>query len=221
MRVKILNASRGATLIENMIALSLGSVMMIALYGYFLSEIYHALMVETKTAVLEDSRGALDIMLRDIKNAGSWGSGEAPAETGFGDDPAQDADTVCNAIYAASPSLIHIQMDLNGNGSCADLEPRENIRYELGSPTATCPGSRVLRRNGDCLVANVVPASVDKVFTFIDRSGADLGSVPSLGAIKRIRIEFSVQAKNPAPGRSDPVISSLSSSIELPNSILP
>lgn len=215
--MKFPSTDRGATLLENMIALVLGSIMMIALYAYFRSETYHALLVETQTAVLEDSRGALDMMLRDLKNAGSWGNGAVPAETGFGDDPAYDADTLCNRIYAAAPTLIHIQMDLNGNGTCADLDPRENIRYELGSPTTACPGNRVIRRNGDCLVANVVPPFSNKIFTFLDRNGADLGNAPNLEAIKRIRIEFAVQAKHPDPRRSHSVTSSLSSSIELPN----
>jgi type II secretory pathway component PulJ len=210
-------AARGATLIENMVALLLGSITVISLYAYFRAEIYHALIVETKIAVLEDARGALDIMLRDLKNAGSWGTGSVPMETGVGDDPSHDADSVCNRVYAASPAVIHVQMDLNGNGTCTDLDPRENIRYELGEPTATCPGNHVLRRNGDCLVANVVPVAGEKVFTFFDGSGVDLGSAPAAGAIKRIRIEFAVQAKNPDPKISDKLSSTVSSSVELRN----
>jgi type II secretory pathway component PulJ len=213
----VASATRGATLIENMVALLLGSLIVIALYAYFRSEIYHALIVETKIAVLEDARGALDIMLRDLKNAGSWGSGSVPVETGVGDDPSHDADSICNRVYAASASVIHVQMDLNGNGTCADLDPRENIRYELGGPTAACPGNHVLRRNGDCLVANVVPFAGAKVFTFFDGSGVDLGSAPAAGAIKRIRIEFAVQAKNPDPKIADKLSSTLSSSVELRN----
>lgn len=212
----ILRAARGATLIENLVALLLGSIMMISLYAYFRSEIYHLLIVETKTAVLEDARGALDMMLRDLRNAGSWGSGTVPAETGGADDPANDADTICNRIYAAGPGLIHVQMDLNANGTCVDDEPRENIRYELGGPTAPCPGKYVLRRNGDCLVANVVPVS-GKIFTFYDGHGADLGPTPELAAIKRIRIDFSVQARHPDPKLSGTLHSSVKGSIELRN----
>ena len=217
MRRTLLSATQGALLIENMVAVLLGSAMMISLYGYFRSEIHNALIVGTKTAVLEDARAALDMIVRDLKNAGSWGTGNLPVETGNGDDPALDADSVCNRIYTATPSLIHVQMDLNGNGTCADVEPRENIRYELAGPTATCPGHYVLRRNGDCLVADVVPGSHGGVFTFFDRNGVDLGTAPDRNAIKRIRIEFAVQTKNPDPKRSTKLSSSVSSSIELRN----
>ena len=75
----------------------------------------------------------------------------------------------------------------------------------------------MLRRNGDCLVANVVPFAGAKVFTFFDGSGVDLGSAPAAGAIKRIRIEFAVQAKNPDPKIADKLSSTLSSSVELRN----
>jgi type II secretory pathway component PulJ len=217
MTARFVRDNRGATLIENLVAVLLGSVLMLCLYGYFRSEIYHALIVEAKTGILEDARGALEMMLRDLKNAGSWGSGAVPVETGKDDDPQSDADGICNRIYAASPAVIHVQMDLNGNGTCADIEPRENIRYELGGPTASCPGKAVLRRNGDCLVANVVPSSGGKVFTFFDSRGNNLGAAPDQNAIRRIRIEFAVEARNPDPKRSDKLVSSLSSGIDLRN----
>ncbi len=154
--------SRGATLIEQLASLLIGSVLITSLYGYFRSELYHVLRLELKTATLEDARGSFDIMIRDLREAGSWGSGSVPSEFGGTDDPNDDADTVCNRVYAASTSMIHVQMDLNGNGNCGDVDPRENIRYELTGPTATCAGTHIIRRNGDCLVANVVPMAFGK-----------------------------------------------------------
>lgn len=217
--IRNISSARGVTFVEQMAALLIGSFLLISLYGFFRSEIYNSLILEVKTGVLEDSRGALDIMIRDLKNAGSWGDGggTAPAEFGGADDPGNDADTVCNRVYAARPGMIHVQMDLNGNGNCSDADPRESIRYELTGPTATCPGAYIIRRNGDCLVANVVPAAGGKIFTFFDAGGTDLGSAPAREAIKRVRIEFAVQAKNPDPKLSGQLNSALSSSVEFRN----
>jgi len=150
-------------------------------------------------------------------NAGAWPNGVAPLETGVADDPDHDADIVCNRVYAASPSAIHIQMDLNGNGNCTDTDPRENIRYELTNPTATCPGPQIIRRNGDCLVANVVPGLPDKLFTYYDANGADLGANPARDAIKRVKIAFSVQVKNPDPNGAGNLSSTVLSSVEFRN----
>jgi Tfp pilus assembly protein PilW len=166
---------------------------------------------------LEDARGALDIMVRDLRNAGSWGTGSAPPERGGMDDPNNDPDTNCNRVYAASGGMIHVQMDLNSNDSCADTEPRENIRYELTGPTSTCPGTTIIRRNGDCLVANVKTASTGKLFSYYDVTGADLGDSPSPMTIKRIRIAFAVQVKNPDPRVGGNMSSTLSTSIDLRN----
>ena len=208
---------RGATLIEQLMSLLLGAAMITALYGYFREELYHMVSLETKTATLEDARGALDIMIRDLKNAGSWGTGSAPTETGVADDPNNDTDVVCNRVYAATPTLVHVQMDLNGNADCADTDPRENIRYELTGPTATCAGPYIIRRNGDCLVANVVPETTGKLFSYYDGNGADLGNTPAPGIIKRVRIAFAVQVKDPDPRSGGNLASTLSTSVEFRN----
>jgi Tfp pilus assembly protein PilW len=212
-----LGDNRGATLIEQLVSLLLGAAMITALYGFYRSELFHHLAQESKIATLEDARGALDIMVRDLNNAGSWGTGSAPSEQGGGDDPDNDADALCNRVYAASASMIHVQMDLNDNGNCADLKPRENIRYELTGSTATCPGANIIRRNGDCLVNDVTTPNAGKLFSYYDSTGADLGDTPSLPAIRRVRIAFAVQVKNPNPALAGNVSSALSTSVEFRN----
>jgi type II secretory pathway component PulJ len=207
----------GATLIEQLIALLIGSVLITCLYGYFRAELYHTLAVEAKTASLEDARGALNIIIQDLRNAGSWGSGSVPSEIGTTDDPNNDGDTVCNRVYAATATMIHVQMDLNGNGNCADNDPRENIRYELAGPTSTCPGPNIIRRNGDCLVANIVPTVTGKVFSYYDAKGTDLGNAPPRDAIKRVKISFTVRVKNPDPKVTGNLASIVSSSVEFRN----
>ena len=207
----------GATLIEQLIALLIGSALITCLYGYFRAELYHTLAVEAKTASLEDARGALNIIIQDLRNAGSWGSGSVPSEIGTTDDPNNDGDTVCNRVYAATATMIHVQMDLNGNGNCADNDPRENIRYELAGPTSTCPGPNIIRRNGDCLVANIVPTVPGKVFSYYDAKGTDLGNAPPRDAIKRVKISFTVRVKNPDPKLTANLASIVSSSVEFRN----
>jgi len=215
--VQLCHDSSGVTLIEQLVALLLGAVIIASLYEFYRAELFRTLSQEAKVSTLEDARGALDIIVRDLRNAGSWGTGSAPSERGTVDDPNNDPDTVCNRVYAASGRMIHVQMDLNGNGNCTDTEPRENVRYELTGPTSTCPGTIIIRRNGDCLVANIKTATAGKLFTYYDVTGADLGDSPPPAAIKRIRIAFAVQVKNPDPRVGGNMMSTLSTSIELRN----
>ena len=207
----------GATLIEQLGALLLGTIVITALFAFYRTELFHLLAQETRMATLEDARGAMDIISRDLKLAGSWGTGNAPAETGLGDDPEGDEDTTCNRIYRATERVIQIQMDLNGNGNCADLEPRENIRYELGAPTSTCPGATVIRRNGDCLVAHAIAPNSGKLFKYFDENGSQLSEAPPLSAIQRIGISFSVGMKQTDSKTGASLTSALSSSVDLRN----
>lgn len=213
---RFLRNNRGVTIAEQLVACLLAAVVITSLYGFYRGQLFSLLSQEAKTATLEDARGALDIMARDLRNAGSWGMGMAPAEKG-GDDPDNDADNVCNRVYAATKKLIHIQMDLNGNGDCRDTDPRENIRYELTNPTSTCPGPNIIRRNGDCLVSHVITPTADKLFSYFDRDNVDLGDKPAREAVKRIKIAFAVQVKNPDPKVGGSVSSMLSTSVELRN----
>jgi hypothetical protein len=215
--MRLTGAQQGATLLEQLIALLLGAIMITSLYAFYRTELFHLLSQEAKTVTLEDARGAMDIISRDLKNAGSWGTGSAPSERGGNDDPDGDLDSICNRVYLATARLVHIQMDLNGNDSCADTDPRENIRYELAGSTATCPGKVVIRRNGDCLVPNVITPAPDKLFSYYDSEGTDLGDTPAPAAIKRIRIAFAVEVKNPDPQASGKIVSTLSTSVELRN----
>ena len=50
-----------------------------------------------------------------------------------------------------------------------------------------------------------------------DRNGVELGNAPSLEAIKRVKVEFAVQGRNPDPKVAGHVGSALSSSIEFRN----
>ena len=215
--MRLRHNSSGVTLIEQVVALLLGAIVISSLYEFYRAELFRTISQEAKTSTLEDARGALDIIVRDLRNAGSWGAGSTPPERGATDDPNNDADTDCNRVYAASGAMVHVQMDLNGNGNCADTEPRENIRYELTGPTSTCPGTNIIRRNGDCLVANVKTITAGNLFSYYDVPGADLGDSPSPTAIKRIRVAFAVQVKNPDPRVGGNMTTTLSTSIELRN----
>src|SRR5574341_2399523 len=110
-----LRNNRGATLVENLGSLLLGAVLITGLYGLYRSELFQFLSQEAKATALEDARGALDIIVQDLRNAGYWGTGSAPPESGGDDDPNNDADAVCNRVYAASASLIQI-----GRASCRE-----------------------------------------------------------------------------------------------------
>lgn len=212
---------RGFTTTELLLASLIGLIVMGTLYDFYRDQLFQLLYQETKTGTLEDARGALDIMVRDLRNAGAWASGTAPNESNPAvDDPNTDADTVCNRVYAATSTLIIVQMELDVDGNCTDTG--ETKKYELTGPTGTCPGSNIIRRKDDCLVANVeIPSGSDFLTYYSEGSATPLGlPIADLTTIKRIKITFSVRETNPDPRTRSSnayVTSTLSSSVLLRN----
>ena len=204
---------RGFTTAELLVAALFGMIVIATLYGFYREQLFNLLSQETKTATLEDARGALDMMVHELRNAGSWGTGTKPA--------------TCSRIVQATATIIQIQADLNGDGDCHNSVPEtdtdetgEDVTYDLSSTaTSTCPGSNIIRRNDDCLVANVViPGS--SLFTYYDSSNTQLAASPPVSDIKRIKITFGVQVQNPNPysrSANPNVTSTLSSSVEFRN----
>lgn len=200
------NDGRGFTTAELLIAGLFGMVVVATLYGFYREQLYNLISQETKTATLEDARGALDMMVRELRNAGSWSKSPYTAPSG------------CSRVVTATATSIKIQADLDANGDCSSATG-EDVTYDLASATSTCPGS-IIRRNGNCLVGNVVIPTGSSLFTYYDSSNAQLAASPTVTSIKRVKITFSVQVAEPTPtgkaaGRN--ITSTLSSSVEFRN----
>ena len=204
-----LRGDKGFTLAELLVAALFGLVVIATLYGFFREQLFQLLAQETKTATLEDARGALDMMVHELRNAGSWGTGTVPV-TGSG--------TPCARVVTATATSINIQADLDGNGICSTATAGEDVTYDLGSATSTCPGS-IIRRNSNCLIPNVV-LPTGSLFTYYDSSNTQLSASPTVTSIKRVQVTFSVQVSEPTPegkaaGRN--ITSTLTSSAEFRN----
>jgi Tfp pilus assembly protein PilW len=209
---------RGFTTVEFLGAALCGAIVLSALYGFYREQLFSLLLQETKTATLEDARGALDIMVRELRNAGSFPKG-ADATC------LKDASGNPLRVVSASSTSIQIQADTEPttgtgpDGACT--ETGERVTYAIGSGTDACPGPMTITRNGYCLVANVVVTAMEPLFTYFDISGTQLGGNPAVADVKRVRIRFSVEVPDPTPkGKSlgNTIKSTLSSSVEFRNS---
>ncbi len=198
---------RGFTLAELLVAALFGMIVIATLYSFYREQLFHLLSQETKTATLEDARGALDMMVRELRNAGAF-----PVVTD--DTCVKDSFNNPRRVIAASSKSIQIQSDTDGDGKCTDTG--EKVTYALSSSTIT--------RNGPMnpLVKNVVVPSGGDFLTYY-QAGSTVAlthPISDPSTIKRIKIIFSVQVPDPTPegkttGRT--VTSSLSSSVEFRN----
>ena len=213
---RILWGQQEMTTTELLVAALFAAVLLGTLYGFYREQLYNLLSEEVKTSTLEDARGALDIMARELRNAGSF-----PLTT----DPSCLKDGSGNPlrVISASSTSIHIQTDTQSTGG-GDPDGKctatgENVTYDIGKATETCPGT-ILRRDGKCLVANVVIPPGAQLFTYFDTAHTQLPPNPPVASIKMVKIVFSVQVPEPTPqgkasGRT--ITSTLASSVEFRN----
>lgn len=217
---RMLPSARGFTTVEFLSAALCGAIVLSALYGFSRNQLFSLLLEESRTSTLEDARGALDIMVRELRNAGSFPKG-ADATC------LKDASGNPLRVVSASSTSIQIQTDTqtpdptnpNPDGNCTATG--ESVTYAIGSATDACPGPMTIKRNGYCLVANVVVSSKEPLFTYFDINDAQLGGNPAVADVKRVRIRFSVEVPDPTPrGKSlgKTIKSTLSSSVEFRNS---
>ena len=203
----------GFTVTELLVAMLFAGIVVATLYGFFRDQLFTLISQETKTATLEDARGGLNLMAREIRNAGAWANGSAPAG--------------CSRFVTATATAIQVQADVDGNGNCADAANGEDVTYQLSAGTSTCPGSRITRRepgqNEDCLVANVVTLDTvtppgPPLFTYFNSSNVSfVPTSSSLINIKRVQITFRVQVINSNPKVGGNIFSTLSTSVLLRN----
>jgi len=204
-----LRGEEGFTIAELLVAALFGMIVIATLYGFFREQLFQLLAQEKKTETLEDARGALDMMVHELRNAGSWGTGTAPSG--------------CSRVVSATATSIRIQADLDGNSNCTSATG-EDVTYQIGSATSTCPGTNIITRaafgaTGSCLIPNVV-LPTGSLFTYFDSSNTQLSASPTVTSIKRVKVTFSVQVAEPTPegkaaGRN--ITSTLTSSAEFRN----
>jgi len=193
--------SEGFTTAELLMAMAMALMVFGTIYGFYRDQLFMLLMQDAKTSTLQDARGAMDLMVRELRNAGAWASGSQPAG--------------CAKIVVAGPTAVRIQADIDGNGDCKNSETGEDVSYETTGATATCSGT-IIRRNGNCLIPGVTLPK-GSLFTYFDISGSLLEAAPPVEKIKTVRINFSTKTKNPNPKIGGDVASTLVSTVELRN----
>ena len=199
----------GWTLMELLIGVAVTGVFSLALFGFYRFSL-HALSAETaKLEVRENSRLALDFVVRELRMAGARPVNGAGCD-GFA------------RLLRAEANAIAFQYDFRGRrrsdpaDGCPD-DPSERVAYTYDD------GNRMLRRatgNGSAqpFIPDVAPDGFR--LTYFDRNGTQLA--PPLDAAERaavwlIDVRVQTSRSHPDPEIAEPVTSELWSAVFLPN----
>ena len=216
---------RAFSLIELIVAILLSSVVMGAIYSVYRFQTRSLKVQGDRIEAQEYARSVLDLMVREIRNAGY--------------DP---TDAGCAGIMAANAQTVRFTHDANANGNCAD--PDEDITYSFVPGCATDFGN-ITRDDAndtepaqpltDCNVPDVAgkfslayyPKDCSNNFSTPVGTGTAAcpgtagGDAGTLAAVQRVKITVTGHSKNPDTDFGGQLKSTMTSNVDLRNIGLP
>lgn len=193
---RMVSDEHGLTLVELMIVMVLSMVLMAAVYATYevqktTSDVQHEV-----SSIQQDLRAVLDIMARDIRQAGC--------------DPTLQS-TAGIVVGESGLKTLTITMDLNEDGDISDLDPDERVSYALSGKS--------LQRNGAELAYNVTTLGFiyrDANAAVITPAGTFLASSEADG-IRYIDIVVHIQSRKKDPDLNEHIQRTMTKRVKLRN----
>ncbi|MCX5827822.1 MAG: prepilin-type N-terminal cleavage/methylation domain-containing protein [Deltaproteobacteria bacterium] len=212
-----MKSEKGFTLVEILVAMGLGTLMLMVIYLAVDSAQRSSTGIESKVVAQQDARGALDLMAMEIRMA-SYNPNLTP---NIWMNPATcvgaSASQTYRGIAAATANSIAIEMDLNENSVIGD--PNEIISYNYDAVNSyitretNCGGAQpflgdIAADSNQKTVLVVNNAAGVPLFRYYNGSGTDISatvvssptdSLLGIPAIRRIEISLVVDTVNDDP----------------------
>jgi len=181
---------KGFTLVELLVYMMLLGIVMTSIYSVFITNMKSHKSQENTMEMVQDLRGSVDIMVREIRMAGF--DSQSTAGAGFVDDTDDNYNTDSNSI--------HFTFDLDENGATTDAN--EDINYYVyTSDGITKIGRRTASSGSPQPLAEEVSALT---FKYYNSSGTELtntgSSATERAAIRSVEIEITART-----GEIDPI----------------
>jgi len=212
---------RGFSLVEFFVSILLTSIMLSAIYSVYRVQTHSVKLQENRLEAQEYARSTLDLMVREIRNAGY-------APTG----------ATCAGILIATTQTLQFFLDANGDGDCSDAD--ENITYAYValtkdiSRTSITGGSAQILTDGNATKLQLIyypqqtGATPPPPYCYVTAGDLVVNGVTcsgivtaNLGNIQRITVSLTVQSKNPDAEFGGQLNATMTSNADLRNRGLP
>lgn len=191
--------STGLTLVELMVVLALSLLLMATVYLTFQVQKTTSDTQHQVAMVQQDLRAVLDVMAKDIRQAGC--------------DPTLQ--TTAGIIASLSgPHRLSVTMDLNEDGDTSDTSPEEQVSYFFSGT--------VLTRNGEELASGVTSMG----FTYYDEDNAVITPAESGGtalttnqaaSVRDMEVFLRIESDKVDPDTGNPVARSMVKRVRMRN----
>ena len=191
-------------MVELLVSLLLTSIIMTAVYSVYRVQTHSAKVQESRLEAQEYARSVLDMMVREVRNAGYAPTGAA-----------------CAGVAAASAQSLQFLYDANADGDCGD--PDEDITYTYDTTGCTGGLGNITRGSGNPLTNCNVTSSFS--LSYFMQDGTGLTSLPLSAAdrltIQRVLITLTVQSLKPDTEFGSQLTVTMTSNADLRNRGLP
>lgn len=214
-------SEKGFTIVELLVSILLTFIIMGAIYSVYRVQTHSAKVQENRMEAQEYARSVLDMMVREIRNAGY-------APTG----------AVCAGIIVADAQRIQFTYDANANGLCTDAD--ETIEYAYNSATKnitratnilglTTLGSAQDLTDGNATALQITYYPQNCTNNFSTPVGTGAAGCPAspgsnagtLATIQRVSISVTIQSKKPDTEFGGQLTATMTSNADLRNRGLP
>ena len=216
MNEKRAGGQRGFSLVEFFVSILLTSIMLSAIYSVYRVQTHSVKLQENRLEAQGYARSILDLMVREIRNAGY-------APTG----------ATCAGILIASAQTLQFSLDANGDGDCSDAD--EEITYAYVpltkdiTRTSITGGSAEILSDGNATNLQFTYYPQDCVNNFSSPVGLGAAACPAtpggnagtLAAIQRVSISLTIQSKKPDAEFGGQLNTTMTSNADLRNRGLP
>lgn len=206
----------GFSLVELLISILLSSMMLSAIYSVYRVQAHSVKLQENRLEAQGYARSILDLMVREIRNAGY-------APTG----------ATCAGILIASAQTLQFRLDANGDGDCLDAD--EDITYAYVALTKDVTrtsiggGSTEILTDSNATILQFTYYPQDCTNNFSSPVGTGSATCPAtpgsnagtLAAIQRVSISLTIQSKNPDAEFGGQLNMTMTSNADLRNRGLP
>lgn len=209
--MNVKNSVQGFSLIELLLAMSIGLVVLIATYNLFTIQSRHFSMQEQKAEMLQNARAGLDLLTREILMAGCNPMGSPDPCISPDICPCKGTNnatiTPCFGITAAAASTLSFSSDLDGDGNLTadSTNPNENITFDVYTSGGKPSLGRTSNGSKQPVVENISALS----FTYLD---ANNSATTNLALVQKIRVSITARTAKPDVNQTYPTIT-LSSDI--------
>lgn len=200
---------QGFSLIELLLAMSIGLVVLISTYSLFTIQSRHFSMQEQRAEMLQNARAGLDLITREIRMAGynPMGSPDPCISPDICSCKGTNNATIipCFGITAAAPDTLSFSSDLGGDRNLTGSN--ENITFDVY--TSETSGKSCLGRTSNGSKQPVAENISALSFAYFD---ANNNVTTNLALVQKIRVSITAQTAKLDVNQTYPTIT-LSSDI--------